>query len=71
MNAQELSKLVKWDGGLLAEMFIEALSECNFHAEAKIIESVWVAMQNTPYQDSRDSQKLLDAAIRELNKLEL
>ena len=71
MNAQELAKLVKWDASLIAEMFIEALSECNFHTESKIIESVWVSMQETPYRDSRDNQKLLDAAIRDLNKLEL
>jgi len=69
MNSQELAQSVQYDGDAIAQIFINALTECNFHTEAKVIYAVWEAMANTPYTDSSDSQKLIDAAARVLANL--
>jgi len=69
MNSQDLAQSVQYDGDAIAQIFINALTECNFHTEAKVIHAVWEAMANTPYTDSSDSQKLIDAAARVLANL--
>jgi hypothetical protein len=67
MNSQDLAQSVQYDGDAIAQIFINALTECNFHTEAKVIHAVWEAMA---YTDSSDSQKLIDAAARVLAKIE-
>lgn len=66
---QDIAKTLKYDGDAIAQFFIYALEDANFHTEAKVIQSIWEAMASTPYRDSRDSQKLVDAAVSVLNKL--
>jgi hypothetical protein len=66
MNSQDLAQSVQYDGDAIAQIFINALTECNFHTEAKVIHAVWEAMA---YADSSDSQKLIDAAARVLANL--
>jgi hypothetical protein len=63
MNAQTLAQSVKWNGDAIAQIFIDALTECNFHAEAEIICKAWEAMA---YVDSSDKKKLASAVIKSL-----
>jgi hypothetical protein len=63
MNAQTLAQAVKWDGDAIAQIFIDALTECNFHAEAKIIQAAWEAMA---YADTSDNAKLRAAVIKSM-----
>jgi hypothetical protein len=63
MNAQTLAQSVKWNGDAIAQIFIDALTECNFHAEADIICKAWEAMA---YADSTDKKKLASAVIKSL-----
>jgi len=44
MNAQNLAGQVKYDGDAIAQIMFDALTECNFHTEVKILHTVWEAM---------------------------
>jgi hypothetical protein len=63
MNAQTLAQSVKWDGDAIAQIFIDALTECNFHQEADIICKAWEAMARA---DTSDNAKLRAAVIKSL-----
>jgi hypothetical protein len=63
MNAQTLAQSVKWDGDAIAQIFIDALTECNFHQEADIICKAWEAMARA---DNSDNAKLRAAVIKSL-----
>jgi hypothetical protein len=69
MNAQTLAQSVKYDGDAIAQIFIDALTECNFHTEAKVIQAAWEAMARVIYHDSRDAPKLIAAAADALAEL--
>jgi hypothetical protein len=63
MNAQTLAQLVKYDGDAIAQIFIDALTECNFHQEADIISKAWEAMAHA---DTSDNAKLRAAVIKSM-----
>ena len=69
MNAQKLAQSVKYDGDAIAQIFIDALTECNFHTEAKVIQAAWEAMARVVYHDSDDAPKLIAAAADALAEL--
>ena len=45
ITPQTIAKHCQWSGDDAAMLFIETLTECNFHTEAEIIGVVWQAMQ--------------------------
>ena len=63
MNAQILAQAVKWDGDAIAQIFIDALTECNFHQEADILCKAWEAMARA---DTSDKAKLRAAVIKSM-----
>jgi hypothetical protein len=69
MKAQTLAQSVKYDGDAIAQIFIDALTECNFHTEAKVIQAAWEAMARVVYHDSDDAPKLIQAAADALAEL--
>jgi hypothetical protein len=63
MKAQDLAQSVNYSGDAIAQIFIDALTECNFHQEADIICKAWEAMA---YADTSDNAKLRAAVIKSL-----
>jgi hypothetical protein len=63
MKAQELAQSVNYSGDAIAQIFIDALTDCNFHAEADIICKAWEAMARA---DTSDRKKLANAVIKSL-----
>ena len=69
LNSQRIAQACNFDGNKVAQIFINALTHCNFHTEARIVETIWQAMAAADYQDSDDAPKLIAAARESLDKL--
>ena len=63
MKAQDLAQSVNYSGDAIAQIFIDALTQCNFHQEADIICKAWEAMA---FADTSDRKKLASAVIKSL-----
>jgi hypothetical protein len=44
MDAQKLAGEVKYSGDAVMYIMLNTLTECNFHAEVKVLHKVWEAM---------------------------
>ena len=62
LNSARIAQACHFNGDKVAQIFINALTHCNFHTEARIIETIWEAMAEADYGDSEDAPKLIAAA---------
>ena len=62
LNSARIAQACNFNADKVAQVFINALTHCNFHAEARIIETIWEAMAEADYGDSDDAPKLIAAA---------
>jgi len=74
MNVQKLAQGLRIEKSLnggedVAQVFIDALTECNFHTEAKVMQAAWDAMAWIYYKNSDDAPKLIAAAADALAEL--
>ena len=69
LNSARIAQACHFNGDNVAQIFINALTHCNYHTEARIIETIWQAMAAADYQDSDDAPKLVAAAREALDKL--
>lgn len=61
-----IATALKYDGDAIARVFVDALTDANFHTEAMVIGKAWEAMQWTPLAETNRA-KMVDAAIAALN----
>lgn len=57
ITPQTIAKHCQWSGDDAAMLFIETLTECNFHTESEIIGVVWDAMR---FDDDADLDSMID-----------
>lgn len=69
LNSQRIADACHHNGDSVATIFINALEHCNWHTEAKIIETIWHAMGEVDFQCSEDAPKLVAAARQALENL--
>lgn len=69
LNSARIADACHHNGDNVATIFINSLTHCNWHSEAKIIQSIWEAMGKVDFQCSDDYPKLIEAAKQALEKL--
>lgn len=57
ITPETIAKSCHWSGDHAAMLFIETLTECNFHTEAEIIGVVWDAMR---FDDEANLDSMVD-----------
>lgn len=57
ITPQTIAKHCHWSGDDAAMLFIQTLTECNFHTEAEIIGVVWDAMR---FDDEANLDSMID-----------
>jgi hypothetical protein len=69
LNSSKIAQDLHYVGDDVAQVFINALEHCNFHTEAKVIQTIWEAMARVDYKNSVDAPKLIAAAAAALAEL--
>lgn len=69
LNSAKIANDAHYVGDDVAQVFINALEHCNFHTEAKVIQTAWGAMARVDYKNSDDAPKLIAAAADALAAL--
>lgn len=69
LNSSRIAQACNFDGDKVAQIFLNALEHCNWHSEARIIETIWQAMGKVDFQCSDDAPKLIAAAREALENL--